>query len=138
MHGVLPYVCMRRLLNVGYIVWEGRSDTCAVGRSGEQHRVGGQSRLLLHWFPALTPWLHVPMVDHGDGYIPGARVSPRVLPGISTYPACASSRLMHEGIGAVELDIGVGGGGVVGEGAGGGAGTGVGVGAGAGAGGTGV
>ena len=66
------------------------------------------------------------------------RVSPRVLPGISTYPSCATSRLMHGGIGARELDIDVSGGGVVGEGVGAGPGTGVGVGAGAGAGGTGA
>ena len=67
-----------------------------------------------------------------------ARVSLRVLPGISTYPSCANSRLMHGGIGARELDIGVGGGDVVGEGVDAGAGTGVGVGADAGAGGTGA
>ena len=67
-----------------------------------------------------------------------ARVSPRVLPDISTYPSCANSWLIHGGIGARELDIDVGGGGVVGEGVGAGAGTGVGVGVGAGAGGTGA
>ena len=72
------------------------------------------------------------MVDHGDGHISarhcavgGSRhASSR---GISTYASCATSRLMHRGIGARELDIGVGGGGVVGEGVGAGAGTDVGV-----------
>ena len=67
-----------------------------------------------------------------------ARVSPRVLPGISTYPSCANSRLTRGGIGSGEFDIDVGGVGVVDAGVGAGACTGVGVGADAGAGGTGA
>ena len=83
------------------------------------------------------------MAYHDDGRIPVivsriARASPRVLPGISTYPSWASSRLTCAGIGAGEFDIGIGGGGVGVEGVGAGAGTGVGDGAGAGAGGTGA
>ena len=38
-------------------------------------------------------------------------VSPRVLPGISTYPSYTNSRLTRGGIGAGEFDIDVGGGG---------------------------
>ena len=67
-----------------------------------------------------------------------ARVLPRVLPGISTYPSCASSRLARGGIGAGEFVIGVGGGGIVDAGVGAGVGTGVGVVAGVGAGGSGA
>ena len=63
-----------------------------------------------------------------------ARVSQRVLPGISTYPSCANSRLTRGGIGAGEFVIGVGVGGIVAAGVGARAGTGVGVVAGAGAG----
>ena len=67
-----------------------------------------------------------------------ARVSPRVLPGISTYPSCANSRLTRGSIRAGEFDIGLGGGGIVDAGVGARAGTGVGVVVGAGAGGTGA
>ena len=67
-----------------------------------------------------------------------ARVSPRVLPGISTYPSCANSRLTRGGIGAGEFDIYIGGGGVGDAGVGAGSGTGIGDRAGAGAGNTGA
>ena len=67
-----------------------------------------------------------------------ARVSPRALPGISTYPSCASPWLTRGGIGAGKFDIGTGGGDVGGAGVGAGAGTGVGDGSGAGEGGTGA
>ena len=47
-----------------------------------------------------------------------ARLSPCVLPGISTHPSCSNSRLTRGGIGAGEFDVGVGGGGSVAAGAG--------------------
>ena len=47
-----------------------------------------------------------------------ARVSPRVLPAISMYPSCSTSRLTRGGIGAREFDVRVGGGGSVAAGAG--------------------
>ena len=47
-----------------------------------------------------------------------ARVSPRVLPSISTYPSCSNSRLTRGGIGAGGVDVGVGGGGSIATGAG--------------------
>ena len=47
-----------------------------------------------------------------------ARVSPRALPGISTYLSYSNSRLTRGGIRAREFDIGVGGGGSVSAGAG--------------------
>ena len=46
------------------------------------------------------------------------RVSPRVLPGISTYPSYYTSRLTRGGIGAGEVGVGIGGGGSVSIGAG--------------------
>ena len=67
-----------------------------------------------------------------------ARVSPRILLGVSTYSSCASLRLTRGGIGAGELDLGTGGGDVGGAGVGAGARTGVGDGAGAEKGGTGA
>ena len=65
-------------------------------------------------------------------------VSPRVLPGISTYSSCTKSRLTRREIGDGEFVIGVGGDGIVDAGIGAGAGTGVGVVASAGAGSTGA
>ena len=47
-----------------------------------------------------------------------ARVSPRVLPHISTYPSFFNSRPTRGGIGAGEFDVGVGGGGSVSDSAG--------------------
>ena len=67
-----------------------------------------------------------------------ARISSRVLPGISTYSSWVSLRLTRGGICAGGFDIGIGGGGVVVAGVGAGAGTRVGDGAGAGEGGTGA
>ena len=119
-----------------------RSDAHAVGRSGE---APCSCTILCTTSPLsnidtkvawsnVRPWRWA----YSRDALRIARVSPRVLPGISTYLSCDSSRLTRGGIGAGEVDIGTGGGGVGGSGVGAGAGTGVGDGAGAGAGGTGA
>ena len=119
-----------------------RSDACAVGGSGEAPCWRTMSFIappfssidtMAAWFNG-RPWRWM----YSRNASRSARASPRVLPGISTYPLCANSRLTLRGIGTGEVDIGVGGGGVVDTGVGAGAGTGVGGGASAGEAGTGA
>ena len=120
----------------------GRSDACAVGRSGEAPYwrtisfIGSPSpsiNTMAAWFNGRR-WRW----EYSRDASRSARVSPRVLSGISMYSSCATSGLMRGGIGVVQFSIGVGGGGVVNAGVGAGAGAGVRVGAGARANGTGT
>ena len=118
----------------------GGSDACAVGTSGESFEAAYWRTISLIASPFSSVdtiaawskgrpwrWVYSRYASRSVG------VSPRVLPGISTYPSYSNLRLMHGGIGAEEVDIGVGGGGSVADdvGAGEGAatmGTGVGIG----------
>ena len=124
------------------LVGAGTSDARAVGRSGEAPC----------WRTISCTASPLPNIDTKAAWSDGrqwrwayardeshtARVSPRVLMGISTYFSCANSRLTRGEIGAGEFDIDIGGRVVGGEGVGAGAGTGIGDAAGAGAGGTGA
>ena len=103
----------------------GRSDSCAVGRSGEPLEAPCWRTISLVAAPFASidtiaawsngrPWQWAYSRDASRD----ARVSLRVLPGISTYPSFSSSRLTRGGIRAGEFDVGVGGGGSVSAGAG--------------------
>ena len=98
----------------------GRSDACAVGRSGESFEAPSWRTISLvaspfasidtiaAWFIGRTwRWAYSRYVSYSS------RISPHVLPGISTYPSYSNSRLTRGGIGAGEFAIGVGGGGSV-------------------------
>ena len=98
----------------------GRSDACAVGRSGESLEAPCWRTISLVASPFASidtiaawsngrPWRWAYSRDASHN----ARVSPRVLPGISTYPSYSNSRLTRGGIGAGEFNVGVGGGGSV-------------------------
>ena len=102
-----------------------RSDACAVGRSGESLGAPCWRTISL----VASPFASIDTISAWSNSIPwrwvhsrdasrNARVSPRVLPGISTYPSYSNSRLTRGGIGAGEFDVGVGGGGSVAAGAG--------------------
>ena len=102
-----------------------RSDACAVGRSGESLGAPCWRTSSLD----ASPFASIDTIAAWSSGIPwrwaysrdasrSARVSPRVLPTISTYPSCSSSRLTRGGIGAGEFDVGVGGGGSAAAGAG--------------------
>ena len=119
-----------------------RSDARVVGRSGE---APCSSTILCTASPLSNidtratwsngiPWRRA--YSRNASHI--AWVSPHVVPVISSFRSCASSRLTRGGIGAGKFDIGTGGGDVGDAGVGAGAGTGVGDGAGAEAGGTGA
>ena len=102
-----------------------RSDACAVGRSGESLEAPcwrtislvassfASINTIAAWSNGI-PWRWAYSRDASRN----VRVSPRVLPGISTYPSCSNSRLTRGGIGAGEFDVHVGGGGSVAAGAG--------------------
>ena len=93
--------------------------------------VDERSCRLIRKSPVLTSEPHAPSstVGHGDGRFPAkrralhgsriARVSPRVLPGISTCPSYFILRLTSEGIGTGGFDNDVGGGVAPGAGTGG-------------------
>ena len=93
----------------------GRSDACAVGRSGESFEGPCWRTIssiaspfasidtITAWFIGRTwLWAYSRYVSYS------ARISPRVLPGISRYSTYSNSRLTRG-----EFDIGVGGGGSV-------------------------
>ena len=93
----------------------GRSDACAVGRFGEYFEAPCWRTVSLIASPFASidaiaarsngrPWRWAYSRDTSSS----AWVSPRVLPGISTYPSYSNSRLTRGGIGAREFDIGVG------------------------------
>ena len=103
----------------------GRSDACVVGRSGESLEAPCWRTISLVALPFASidtiaawsdgiPWRWAYSRDASRN----ARVSPRVLPGISTYPSYFNLRLTRGGIGAGEFDVGVGGDGSVSAGAG--------------------
>ena len=102
----------------------GRSGACAIGRTGESLKAPCRRTISLVASPFASidtitawsngrPWRWAYSRDASRN----ARVSPRVLPGIFTYPSYSNSRLTHGGIGAGEFDVGVGGGGSVSAGA---------------------
>ena len=102
----------------------GRSDACAVGRSSESLEAPCWRTISL----VASPFANIYTIAAWSNGIPwrwaysrdasrNARVSPRVLPGISTYPSYSNLRLTRGGIGAGEFDVGVGGGGSVAAGA---------------------
>ena len=115
----------------------GRSYACAVGRSGESLKAPCWRTISLVASPFASidtiaawsngrPWRWAYSRDASRS----ARVSPRVLPGICTYPSYSNSWLTRVGIGAGEFGVDVGGGGSVSAGTGaGGAATGAGDGA---------
>ena len=83
-----------------------------------RRHVGEQSRWLLSPFASNDtiaawsngrPWRWAYSRDASRN----VRVSPRVLPGISTYSSYSNFRLTRKGIGAGEFDVGAGGGGSV-------------------------
>ena len=98
----------------------GRSDAYVVGRSGVSLEAPCWRIISLvappfvsidtiaAWFSG-RPWRWAYTRDVSRH----ARVLPRVLPGISTYPSYTISGLTGGGIGAGESDVGVGGGGSV-------------------------
>ena len=103
----------------------GRSYACAVGRSGESLEAPCWRTISLVASPFASidtiaawsngrPWRWAYSRDASRS----ARVPPRVLPGISTYPSYPNSWLTRGGIGGGEFDVGVGGGGSVSAGAG--------------------
>ena len=103
----------------------GRSDACAVGRSGESLEAPCWRTISLVASPFANidakaawsngrPWRWAYSRDASRN----GRVSPRVLSGISIYPSCSNSRLTRGEIGAGEFDVGIGGGGSVSAGAG--------------------
>ena len=114
-----------------------RSDACAVGRSGESLKVPCWRTIPLFASPfasidTIAVWSigRLWRWAYSRDASCSARVSPRVLPGISTYPSYSNSRLTRGGMGAWKFDIGVGGGGGIAAGSGaGGAATGAGDGA---------
>ena len=98
----------------------GRSDTRAVSRSSESFEVPCWWTISLvaspfasidttaAWLIGRTwRWAYSRYVSYS------ARISPRVLAAISTYPSYSNLRLTRGGIGAGEFAIGVGGGGSV-------------------------
>ena len=101
----------------GTLLGVGRSDACAVDRSGESLEAPcwrtiplvaspfASIDIITAW-PNGRPWRWAYSRDASRS----ARVSPRVLPGISMYPSYSNSRLTRGGIGAGEFDVGVGGG----------------------------
>ena len=96
----------------------GRSDACAVGRSGESLEAPCWQTISLVAAPfasidTIAAWSNGRRRrwTYSRDASRSARVSPRALTGISTYPSYSNSRITREGIGAGELDIGVGGGG---------------------------
>ena len=95
----------------------GRSNACAVGRFGESLEAPCWRTISL----VASPFASIDTMAAWSNGIPwrwaysrdasrNARVSPRVLPGISIYPSYSNSRLTRGGIGAGEFDVGVGGG----------------------------
>ena len=103
----------------------GRSDACAVDRSGESLEAPCWRTISL----VASPFASIDTIAAWSNGIPwrwacsrdascNARVSPRVLPGISTYPSNCNSWLTRGRIGAGQFDVGVGGGGSVAAGAG--------------------
>ena len=98
----------------------GRSNACAVGRSGKSFEAPCWRTISSVASPfasidTITAWFIGRTWHWGySRYVScSARISPRVLPGISTYPLYSNSRLTRGGIGAGEFAIGVGGGGSV-------------------------
>ena len=88
----------------------GRSDACAVGRSSESFEVPCWWTISLVASPFIGRtwrWAYSRYVSYS------ARISPRVLAAISTYPSYSNLRLTRGGIGAGEFAIGVGDGGSV-------------------------
>ena len=93
----------------------GRSDACAVTRSGESFEAPCWRTISLVASPFASidtiaawsngrPWRWAYSCDA----LRSARVSPRILPGISTYPSYSNSRLTRGRVGAGEFDIYVG------------------------------
>ena len=114
MHGVSPHVYIVDVSTSDILFGVGRSDACAVGRSGESFEASCWRTISLVASPfvsidtiaacsigRLWPWANF---RHA---LRSARVLPRVLPGISTHPSYSNSRLRHEGTGAGEFNIGV-------------------------------
>ena len=95
----------------------GRSDACAVGRSGESSEAPCWRTISLVASPfanieTIAAWSNASRngitwrwAYSGDASR-NARVSPRVLPGISTYSSYVNSQLTRGGIGAGESDVG--------------------------------
>ena len=88
----------------------GRSDACAIGKSGESLEAPCRRIISLVASPFASidtiaawsngkPWRWAYSRDASRN----ARVSPRVLPGISTYPSYSNSRLTHGGGGTGEF-----------------------------------